>query len=217
MANRLDGGSWQIVELFVEIESGKRASRSQLDAALTACKKHKATLVVAKLDRLSRNVGLIHKLLGSGVEVLFADLPDLNGAMGKFMLITRGLSWRRGCLGANQGRTCRCKEAGGETRTSWCRSACACTVRRLGNARSGFGPSSPSCRTRFVAGRDRRGAEQAEGSDPSWRALGSLLSTERDEASCGLTSPADASRLANGLGLRVDQSHLPLVVEYPPN
>ncbi len=49
---------------------------------------HKAKLVVAKLDRLSRDVGFIHKLIGSGVEVLFADLPELNGAMGKFVLIT---------------------------------------------------------------------------------------------------------------------------------
>jgi len=88
VADRLNGGRWQIIEEFIETESGKRASRPQLDAALAACKKHKAKLVVAKLDRLSRNVGFIHKLLGSGVEVLFADLPELNGAMGKFMLIT---------------------------------------------------------------------------------------------------------------------------------
>ena len=47
---------------------------------------HKAKLVVAKLDRLSRNVGFIHKLIRSGVEVLFADLPELSGAMGKFVL-----------------------------------------------------------------------------------------------------------------------------------
>ena len=71
----------------MEVESGKRAKRPQLEAALAACKKHKAKLVVAKLDRLSRDVGFIHKLIGSGVEVLFADLPELNGAMGKFVLI----------------------------------------------------------------------------------------------------------------------------------
>jgi DNA invertase Pin-like site-specific DNA recombinase len=88
VADRLNGGRWEILETFIETESGKRVSRPQLDAALAACKKHKAKLVVAKLDRLSRNVGFIHKLLGSGVEVLFADLPELTGAMGKFMLIT---------------------------------------------------------------------------------------------------------------------------------
>jgi len=88
VADRLNGGRWKILEEFTETESGKRVSRPQLDAALTACKKHKAKLVVAKLDRLSRNVGFIHKLLSSDVEVLFADLPELNGAMGKFMLLT---------------------------------------------------------------------------------------------------------------------------------
>src|SRR5262249_45656501 len=48
---RLNGYRWQMVAEFVEIESGKRASRPQLDAALAACKKHKAKLIVAKLDR----------------------------------------------------------------------------------------------------------------------------------------------------------------------
>jgi DNA invertase Pin-like site-specific DNA recombinase len=85
---RLNGGRWEIVGEFIEIESGKRASRPQLGAGIAACKKHKAKLIVAKLDCLSRNVGFIHQLLRSGVEVLFADLPELNGAMGKFMLIT---------------------------------------------------------------------------------------------------------------------------------
>jgi DNA invertase Pin-like site-specific DNA recombinase len=88
VANRLDGGRWEIVGEFIEVESGKRASRPQLDAAIAACKKHKAKLIVAKLDRLSRNVSFLLKLIESGLDVLFADLPDLNGAMGKFVLIT---------------------------------------------------------------------------------------------------------------------------------
>jgi DNA invertase Pin-like site-specific DNA recombinase len=85
---RLDGGHWQVVGEFIEVERGKRASRPQLDAAISACKKQKAKLIVAKLDRLSRNVSFLLKLIESGVEVLFADLPELNGAMGKFVLIT---------------------------------------------------------------------------------------------------------------------------------
>lgn len=85
---RLDRGRWQLIAEFLEIESGKRARRPQLDAALAACKKHKAKLVVAKLDRLSRNVSFLLKLIDSGVEVFFADLPELNGAMGRFMLTT---------------------------------------------------------------------------------------------------------------------------------
>jgi DNA invertase Pin-like site-specific DNA recombinase len=55
---------------------------------IAACKKQKAKLIVAKLDRLSRNVAFLLKLTDSGLEVLFADLPELNGAMGKFVLIT---------------------------------------------------------------------------------------------------------------------------------
>jgi DNA invertase Pin-like site-specific DNA recombinase len=85
---RLNGGRWQIVDEFIEVESGKRASRPQLDAAIAACRKHKARLIVAKLDRLSRNVSFLLKLIEAGVDVLFADLPELNGAMGKFVLIT---------------------------------------------------------------------------------------------------------------------------------
>ena len=68
---RLNGGQWQIVGEFVENESGKRVSRPQLDAALTACKRHQAKLIVAKLDRLSRNVSFLLKLIDAGVEVLF--------------------------------------------------------------------------------------------------------------------------------------------------
>ena len=52
VADRLNGGRWQLVAEFVEVESGKRASRPQLDAAIAACKKHKAKLIVAKLDRV---------------------------------------------------------------------------------------------------------------------------------------------------------------------
>jgi DNA invertase Pin-like site-specific DNA recombinase len=84
---RLNGGPWQLVGEFTEVESGKRAKRPQLEAALAACKKQKAKLVVAKLDRLSRNVRFLITLIDSGVEVLFGDLPDVTGAMGRFILI----------------------------------------------------------------------------------------------------------------------------------
>jgi DNA invertase Pin-like site-specific DNA recombinase len=59
--NYLNGGSWRLEAEFVETESGKRSDRHrpQLRAALAACKKHKAKLVVAKLDRLSRNAAFI--------------------------------------------------------------------------------------------------------------------------------------------------------------
>jgi DNA invertase Pin-like site-specific DNA recombinase len=83
---RLNGGPWQLVGEFTEVESGKRAQRPQLGAALALCKKQKAKLVVAKLDRLTRNVRFMLTLLDSGVEVLFCDMPEISGAMGRFIL-----------------------------------------------------------------------------------------------------------------------------------
>jgi DNA invertase Pin-like site-specific DNA recombinase len=61
--NYLNGGSWKLVGEFTEVESGKHSDRVQLRAAQAACKKHKAKLVIAKLDRLSRNVAFIANLL----------------------------------------------------------------------------------------------------------------------------------------------------------
>ena len=55
----LNGGAWELVAEFTEVESGKRADRPELEKALEACRRHKARLVIAKLDRLSRNVAFI--------------------------------------------------------------------------------------------------------------------------------------------------------------
>jgi DNA invertase Pin-like site-specific DNA recombinase len=74
----LNGGDWKLAEEFVEVESGKRNNRPQLAAALAACKRLKARLVVAKLDRLARNVAFISKLMESGVEFTAADMPFAN-------------------------------------------------------------------------------------------------------------------------------------------
>src|SRR2546428_4213436 len=74
----LDGGRWSLVQEFVEVESGKRNDRPELTAALAACKKHKAKLVIAKLDRLSRNLAFIATLMDSGVEFVAVDNPHAN-------------------------------------------------------------------------------------------------------------------------------------------
>src|SRR5262245_51095130 len=76
--NYLDGGSWSLAQEFVEIESGKHNERPQLVAALAACKKNKAKLVIAKLDRLSRNLAFIATLMESGVEFIAVDNPHAN-------------------------------------------------------------------------------------------------------------------------------------------
>src|SRR5215471_5776281 len=74
----LNGGSWELVQEFVEVESGKHSERPQLEAALAACKKHRARLVIAKLDRLSRNLAFIATLMESGVEFTAVDNPHAN-------------------------------------------------------------------------------------------------------------------------------------------
>ena len=74
----LNGGSWTLAGEFTEVESGKHADRPQLAAALAACKKQKAKLVIAKLDRLSRNLAFIAALMDSGVEFVAADNPHAN-------------------------------------------------------------------------------------------------------------------------------------------
>lgn len=67
-----------IVAEFTEIESGKRNDREQLQAAIRFAKDNNATLLIAKLDRLSRNAGFILALRDSGVDFVCCDLPDAN-------------------------------------------------------------------------------------------------------------------------------------------
>jgi DNA invertase Pin-like site-specific DNA recombinase len=74
----LNVGSWTMIAEFTEVESGRYADRPQLAAALAACKKHKAKLVIAKLDRLSRNLAFIATLMDSGVEFVAVDNPHAN-------------------------------------------------------------------------------------------------------------------------------------------
>ncbi|RYG99646.1 MAG: recombinase family protein [Alphaproteobacteria bacterium] len=63
---------------FVEVESGKRDDRPQLAAALAACRLHRAQLVIAKLDRLARNVAFIANLMDGGVDFVACDMPHAN-------------------------------------------------------------------------------------------------------------------------------------------
>jgi len=71
-------GRGEVVAEFVEVESGKRADRPQLVLALAEAKRAGAVLLIAKLDRLARNVAFIANLLESGVEVTAADIPEAN-------------------------------------------------------------------------------------------------------------------------------------------
>jgi DNA invertase Pin-like site-specific DNA recombinase len=87
VARYLNGGSWKLVAEYVETESGKRSDRPKLAAALGHAKAVGATVVFAKLDRLTRNVALLRTLVSSDVDLVFCDLPHVPaGAMGRFLL-----------------------------------------------------------------------------------------------------------------------------------
>jgi DNA invertase Pin-like site-specific DNA recombinase len=83
----LNGGNWKLVGEFTEIESGKNGDRPQLAAALAACKKRKARLIIAKLDRLSRNLAFIANLLEAGTDFVAADNPHANKSMVQMMAV----------------------------------------------------------------------------------------------------------------------------------
>src|SRR6202046_2586030 len=77
-AQYLDGGRGELTKEVVEVESGKRNDRPAIAEALRLCRLHRATLIIAKLDRLSRNVHFISSLMESGVEFVAVDFPQAN-------------------------------------------------------------------------------------------------------------------------------------------
>ena len=74
----LNGGSWALLDSFVEVESGRRADRPELAKALELCRRKRATLVIAKLDRLARNVAFIANLMDANVDLVAVDMPQAN-------------------------------------------------------------------------------------------------------------------------------------------
>ena len=78
VSDYLAGGRRELVGEHTEIESGKRNDRPELLKALDACRKQKAKLIIAKLDRLARNVAFIANLMESGVDFVAVDFPQAN-------------------------------------------------------------------------------------------------------------------------------------------
>jgi DNA invertase Pin-like site-specific DNA recombinase len=75
VTNYLNGGNWSLIGEFVEVESGKVNDRPQLAAAMAQCRLTGAKLVIAKLDRLSRNVAFLANLMDGDVEFVACDNP----------------------------------------------------------------------------------------------------------------------------------------------
>ncbi len=75
---RFMAGKGELAAQFIEVESGRKDNRPQLLAALAECRKRRAVLVIAKLDRLARNVHFISGLMNSDVEFVAVDMPSAN-------------------------------------------------------------------------------------------------------------------------------------------
>jgi DNA invertase Pin-like site-specific DNA recombinase len=78
VADYLNGGRWSLVAEYVEVESGANDDRPRLAEALARCRLHNATLVIAKLDRLSRDAHFLLGLQKAGVKFVAADMPEAN-------------------------------------------------------------------------------------------------------------------------------------------
>ncbi len=78
VADWLNGGSWELIGEYIEVESGAKNNRAELAKALAQCKKTGATLIIAKLDRLARNVAFVSNLMEAGVDFLAVDFPTAN-------------------------------------------------------------------------------------------------------------------------------------------
>jgi DNA invertase Pin-like site-specific DNA recombinase len=76
--SHLNGGHWTLLKEFLEVESGKRSDRPQLQEALHLCKATGATLLIAKLDRLSRDAHFLLGMQKAGVKFVAADMPTAN-------------------------------------------------------------------------------------------------------------------------------------------
>lgn len=86
VAEFLNGGSWDLIAEFMEIESGRRADRPELEKAIAHCRLMGATLIVANVSRLTRSPDFMARMVEAGVEVRFCDLPQIEGPAGRFML-----------------------------------------------------------------------------------------------------------------------------------
>ena len=78
VTNYLSGDNRTLIAEFAEVESGKKNNRQELAKAIALCRKERATLVIAKLDRLARNAAFLLNLRDSGVDFIAVDMPHAD-------------------------------------------------------------------------------------------------------------------------------------------
>lgn len=85
IASYLNGGTWELLTEFVEVESGKNSERPKLQEAMAECKRTGSTLIIAKLDRLSRDPDFIGMVMKSSIDFVACDMPAANKVTIRFM------------------------------------------------------------------------------------------------------------------------------------
>ena len=110
MADHLGGGNWTLIAEHTEVESGKHADRPELIKAMDTCRRTGARLLIAKLDRLSRDVHFLSGLQKAGIEFVAADMPSANRFTVHIMAALaeheRELISAQGSPGRSQGPRC---------------------------------------------------------------------------------------------------------------
>lgn len=162
----------RVLRVYVEIETGKTADRPELTRAIAHAKRSKATLVVAKLDRLARNAGFLLMLQASGLPMVFLDLPGANEfTIGVMALVAQHEA----------------KMISDRTR------AALAAYKRRGGL---LGASRPECRNLTPRARAKgRKAASAAISDSAREAYADLLPAMREWRDAGLSQQAIADRL----------------------
>jgi DNA invertase Pin-like site-specific DNA recombinase len=91
VADYLDAGARELVGEYTELESGQRSDRPELARALEACRRQKATLIIARLDRLARNASALFPIFERMVdcEVVFCDPPQATAGRPRKFLTTQ--------------------------------------------------------------------------------------------------------------------------------
>ena len=76
----LNGGDWELLEEFVEVESGKKTMRRRpvLNKAIAYALEHDATVIVAKIDRMTRSMRVLQDILDSNCKIIFCDIPNMG-------------------------------------------------------------------------------------------------------------------------------------------
>ncbi|MEE1611859.1 recombinase family protein [Microvirga sp. CF3016] len=172
----LNGRGWPPIAEFTEIESGKKADRPELMKALEACRLYKATLVIAKLDRLARNAAFLLSLRDAGVDFVAVDMPDANRlTVGIMALVAEDEAERI------------------SQRTKAALAAAKARGRTLGGFR-GYRPSTAD-RSKGVASRQARADAKAD----------LLAPIVRDLQGAGTSSLAGIAKALNDRGITTDR------------